>query len=107
MTDRSGRVSDVGMVRGKATYYDRELFSGSLMADGNTRYWPKLSGVVAAVDWPLGTKLLVNGILPVVVSDTGKLERGVGHLDMTEIDFIYLAGSLAPGVIEIMVREIP
>ena len=91
---------------GRATYYHPSL-AGGLMADGVTVYERDLSGVAAATSWPLGTVLYVRGPsgrgLSLVISDTGYLGRD--HVDLSEADFIVLAGSLSPGVIPVEISQ--
>src|SRR3972149_5249626 len=103
---RTGTERSRPAIWGVATYYHPSL-AGGLMRDGTPAYAPRAGGVAAATSWPLGTQLYVRGptgrALGLVISDTGYL--GSGHLDLSESDFIVLAGSLRPGVISVEIWE--
>lgn len=99
-SDRSGWARDRG-AEVRATYYHPSL-AGGLMADNATEYWRDQSGLVAVSiygPWKLGDVLYVCGpsgrCLWLEARDTGLMPWG--DIDLSEADFLVLAGSLDMG----------
>jgi len=95
-------------MRGVATWVHPSL-AGNLMADNATVYDPQASGLAAATSWPIGTVLEVRGptgrSMMLEVRDTGLLPAS--HLDLSESDFMVLAGDLRLGVATVEIRVLP